>query len=107
VGLSNPKLTEDYLVALLRANRYVYENRSGTVAIIRDFFKAQSGHAERVYEYWVRDKVIPANGAMTVPGTEVALAILDQLGDFKARPSPKPRNTSTDELLDRARKRMQ
>lgn len=26
------------MVALLRANRYVYENRSGTLAIIRDFF---------------------------------------------------------------------
>jgi hypothetical protein len=25
VGLSNPKLTQDYLLALLRANRYVYE----------------------------------------------------------------------------------
>ncbi|MGH7782973.1 MAG: ABC transporter substrate-binding protein [Candidatus Binatia bacterium] len=36
----NPKLAEDYLIALLRANRYLYENRAGTVAIIRDFFKA-------------------------------------------------------------------
>ena len=37
----NPKLIEDYLIALVRANRYVYENRSGTVAIIRDFFKVR------------------------------------------------------------------
>jgi ABC-type nitrate/sulfonate/bicarbonate transport system substrate-binding protein len=58
----NPKLTEDYLVALLRANRYVYENHSGTVAIIRNFFKVRSDYAEGVYDYWVRDKVIPADG---------------------------------------------
>ncbi len=42
MGLSNPKLTEDYLLALLRANSYVYENRSGTLEMIRDFFKVES-----------------------------------------------------------------
>ena len=103
----NPKLTEDYLVALLRANRYVYENRSGTLAIIRDFFKVQSDHAERVYEYWVRDKVIPPDGAMTVPGTEVVLDILEQLGDFKGKTRPKAEKYIDPELLNRARKRMQ
>ena len=103
----NPKLIEDYLFALLRANRYVYENRSGTLAIIRDFFKVQSDHAERVYEYWVRDKVIPIDGAMTVPGTEVVLDILEQLGDFKGKIRPKAEKYIDVELLSRARKRMQ
>ena len=102
----NSKLTEDYLVALLRANRYVYENRSGTLAIIRDFFKVQSDHAERVYEYWVRDKVIPADGAMTVPGTEVVLDILEQLGDFKGKTRPKAEKYIDVELVNRARNRM-
>ena len=95
------------MIALLRANRYVYENRSGTVAIIRDFFKVRSDHAERVYDYWVRDKVIPADGAMTVPGTEVVIDILDQLGDFKGKTRPKAEKYIDVEHLTRARKRMQ
>jgi NitT/TauT family transport system substrate-binding protein len=103
----NSKLTEDYLVALLRANRYVYENRSGTLASIRDFFKVQSDHAERVYEYWVRDKVIPPDGAMTVSGTEVVLDILEQLGDFKGKTRPKAEKYIDAEHLNRARKRLQ
>jgi ABC-type nitrate/sulfonate/bicarbonate transport system substrate-binding protein len=35
----NPKLTADYLVALLRANSYVYENRSGAVRSSAIFLK--------------------------------------------------------------------
>ncbi len=102
----NPKLTEDYLFALLRANRYVYENRSGTVAIIRDFFKftpiMQNGFMSIGC-----DKVIPTDGAMTVPGTEVMIEILDQLGDFKGKTRPKAEKYIDVELLNRARKRMQ
>jgi len=37
----------------------------------------------------VRDKVIPMDSAMTVPGTEVVLDILEQLGDFKGKSRPK------------------
>jgi hypothetical protein len=76
------------------------------LAIIRDFFKVQSDHAERVYEYWVRDKVIPADGAMTVPGTEVVLDILEQLGDFKGKTRPKAEKYIDVELVNRARNRM-
>ncbi len=103
----NPKLIEDYLIALVRANRYVYEDRPGTVAIIRDFFKVQSDHAERVYDYWVRDKVIPIDGAMTIPGTEVVIDILEQLGDFKGKSRPKAEKYIDVELLNRVRKRLQ
>jgi hypothetical protein len=70
-------------------------------------FKVQSDHAERVYEYWVRDKVIPPDGAMTVPGTEVVLDILEQLGDFKAKTRPKAEKYIDAEHLNRARKRLQ
>ncbi len=101
----NPKLTEDYLVALLRANRFLYESRSGTLAIIRDIFKVQADHAERVYDYWVREKVVPTDGAMTVPGTEVVLDILEQLGDFKGKTRPKADKYIDVELLNRARRR--
>jgi ABC-type nitrate/sulfonate/bicarbonate transport system substrate-binding protein len=103
----NPKMIEDYLIALVRANRYVYEDRPGTVAIIRDFFKVQSDHAERVYDYWVRDKVIPIDGAMTIPGTEVVIDILEQLGDFKGKSRPKAEKYIDVELLNRVRKRLQ
>jgi ABC-type nitrate/sulfonate/bicarbonate transport system substrate-binding protein len=103
----NPKLIEDYLIALVRANRYVYEDRPRTVAIIRDFFKVQSDHAERVYDYWVRDKVIPIDGAMTIPGTEVVIDILEQLGDFKGKSRPKAEKYIDVELLNRVRKRLQ
>jgi hypothetical protein len=47
------------------------------MAIIRDFFKLQSDHAVRVYDSWVRDKVIPIDGAMTIPSTEVVIDILE------------------------------
>ncbi|MBM4296688.1 MAG: ABC transporter substrate-binding protein [Deltaproteobacteria bacterium] len=102
----NPKLTEDYLIALLRANRYLYENRSGTVAIIRDFFKVRADHAERVYDYWVREKIIPRQGAMTVAGTEVVIDILEQLGDFKGKSKPKAEKFIDGEPLARARPRL-
>jgi ABC-type nitrate/sulfonate/bicarbonate transport system substrate-binding protein len=101
----NSKLTEDYLIALLRANRYLYESRAGTVAIIRDVFKVQADYAERVYDYWVREKVIPIDGAMTVPGTEVVLDILEELGDFKGKTRPKAEKYIDVELLARARRR--
>ena len=91
----------------MRANRYVYENRAGTVAIIRDFFKVQSDHAELVYGYCVRDKVIPIDGAMTIPGTEVVIDILEQLGDFKGKGRPKAEKYIDVDLLHRARKRFQ
>ena len=89
------------------ANRYRYENRAGTVAIIRDFFKVQSDHAERVYDCWVRHKVIPVDGAITLPGTEVVIDILEQLADFKGKTKPKAEKYIDVELLNRARKRLQ
>jgi hypothetical protein len=54
----------------------------------------------------VRDKVIPADGAMTVPGTEVVLDILEQLGDFKGKTRPKAEKYIDVELVNRARNRM-
>ena len=44
---------------------------------------------------------------MTVPGTEVVLEILEQLGDFKGKTRPKAEKYIDFELLSRARKRMQ
>lgn len=44
---------------------------------------------------------------MTVPGTEVVLDILEQLGDFKGKTRPKAEKYIDAELLNRARKRMQ
>lgn len=102
----NQKLVEDCLVALLRANQYLYENPVGAVAIIRDLFKVRADHAERVYEYWIRHKVVPTNGAMTVAGTEVVLDILEQLGDFKGKIRPKAEKYIDTELLRRAQKRL-
>jgi len=55
----------------------------------------------------VRDKVISPDGAMTVPGTEVVLDILEQLGDFKAKTRPKAEKYIDVEHLNRARKRLQ
>jgi hypothetical protein len=46
-------------------------------------------------------------GAMTVPGTEVVLEILEQLGDFKGKTRPKAENYIDVEHLNRARKQMQ
>ena len=69
--------------------------------------RVQWDHAERVYDYWVRDKVSPIDGAMTVPGAEVVLDILEQLGDFKGKSRPKAEKYIDFEHLNRARKRMQ
>ena len=54
----------------------------------------------------MHDKVITIDGAMTVPGTEVVLDILEQLGDSKPRSGQAEKYIDV-ELLDRARKRMQ
>jgi hypothetical protein len=72
-----------------------------------DFCKVHSDHAERIYDYRVRDKVIPMDGAMTVPGTEVVIDILEQLGDFKGKSRPKAEKYIDVDLLHRARKRFQ
>jgi hypothetical protein len=53
----NPKLIQDYLLALLRGNRYVYETAP---EMIRDFLKLRPITRKRVYDHWVRDKVIPS-----------------------------------------------
>lgn len=102
----NTALVDDYLVAILRANRYLYDNKAGTVAIIQNFFKVQPDHAERVYEYWVRNQVTPRDGALTVPGTEVVLDILDTLGDFKGKPRPKAEKFIDSSFLRRAQARL-
>jgi hypothetical protein len=44
---------------------------------------------------------------MTVPGTEVLLDILEQLGDFKGKTRPKAEKYIDVALLNQARKRMQ
>ncbi len=53
------------------------------------------------------DKAIPTDGATTVPGTEVMIDILDQLGDLKGKTRPQAEKYIDVELLNRARKRMQ
>jgi ABC-type nitrate/sulfonate/bicarbonate transport system substrate-binding protein len=103
---TNANLVDDYLVAILRANRYLYDNKAGTVAIIQNFFKVQPDHAERVYEYWVRNQVTPKDGALTVPGTEVVLDLLDALGDFKGKARPKAEKFIDSSFLRRAQSRL-
>lgn len=98
----NTALVEDYLVAILRANRYLYDHKGGTVAIIQDFFKVPAEHAERVYDYWTRNQVTPRDGAITVAGTEVVLDILDKLGDFKGKARPKAERFIDNSFLRRA-----
>ncbi len=99
-------LVDDYLVAILKANRYLYDNKAGTVAIIQNFFKVQPDHAERVYEYWVRNQVTPRDGALTLPGTEVVLEILETLGDFKGKTRPKAEKFIDSSFLRRAQARI-
>ncbi len=103
---ANAGLVEDYLVAVLRANRFLYENRAGSVTIIQNFFKVQPDHAERVYDYWIRNQVTPRDGALTVPGTEVVLDILDTLGDFKGKTRPKAEKFIDGSFLRRAQDRL-
>jgi ABC-type nitrate/sulfonate/bicarbonate transport system substrate-binding protein len=102
----NANLVDDYLVAILKANRYLYDNKAGTVAIIQKFFKVQPDHAERVYEYWVRNQVTPRDGALTLPGTEVVLEILETLGDFKGKARPKAEKFIDNSFLRRAQARI-
>jgi NitT/TauT family transport system substrate-binding protein len=102
----NATLTENYIAALLKANAFIYENKPGTVAVIRDVFKVQSEYAERVYDYWVRNQVTPRDGHMTVPGTEVVLDILEQLGDYQGKVRPKAEKFIDTQVLARARARV-
>jgi ABC-type nitrate/sulfonate/bicarbonate transport system substrate-binding protein len=103
---ANASLVDDYLVAILKANRYLYDNRAGTVSIIRNFFKIQPDYAERVYDYWIRNQVTPKDGAITVPGTEVVLEILDNLGDFKGKSRPRAEKFIDTSFLRRAQSRV-
>lgn len=52
------------------------------------------------FTYWMRDKVIPMDGAMTVPSTEVVIEILEQLGDFKGKTRTKAEKYIDLELLN-------
>jgi ABC-type nitrate/sulfonate/bicarbonate transport system substrate-binding protein len=102
---ANASLVDDYLAAILKANRYLYDNKAGTVAIIQNFFKIRPDYAERVYEYWIRNQVTPRDGAVTVPGTEVVLDILEKLGDFKGKGRPKAEKFIDGSFLRRAQTR--
>ena len=103
---ANASLVDDYLVAILKANRYLYDNRAGTVSIIRNFFKIQPEYAERVYDYWIRNQVTPKDGAITIAGTEVVLDILDKLGDFKGKTRPKAEKFIDSSFLRRAQSKV-
>ena len=103
---ANASLVDDYLVAILKANRYLYDNRAGTVSIIRNFFKIQPEYAERVYDYWIRNQVTPKDGAITIAGTEVVLDILDKLGDFKGKIRPKAGKFIDSSFLRRAQSKV-
>jgi NitT/TauT family transport system substrate-binding protein len=99
----NHQLAESYLTAVLKANAFIYDNKPGTMAVIREVFKVQPEYAERVYDYWVRNRVTPRDGAMTVAGTEVVLDILEQLGDYQGKTRPKAEKFIDTQLLSRAR----
>ena len=103
---ANATLVEDYLTAVLKGDRYLYDNKPGTVAIIQNFFKIQPEYAERVYQYWVHNQVTPRDGALTIPGTEVVLDILEKLGDFKGKTRPKAEKFIDSSFLRRAQVRI-
>jgi ABC-type nitrate/sulfonate/bicarbonate transport system substrate-binding protein len=103
---ANATLVDDYLAALLKANRYLYDNKEGTMAIIQNFFKIRPDYAERVYDYWVRNQVTPRDGFVTIPGTEVVLDILEKLGDFKGKTRPKAEKFIDSSFLRRAQSRV-
>jgi ABC-type nitrate/sulfonate/bicarbonate transport system substrate-binding protein len=102
----NTNLAENYMAALLKANAFIYDNKPGTLGVIRDVFKVQPEYAERVYDYWVRNQVTPRDGAMTVAGTEVVLDILEQMGDYEGKLRPKAEKFIDTHLLYRARARL-
>jgi ABC-type nitrate/sulfonate/bicarbonate transport system substrate-binding protein len=103
--LQNQQLAESYLAAVLKANAFIYDNKLGTIAVIREVFKVQPEYAERVYDYWVRNRVTPRDGGMTVAGTEVVLDILQQLGDYQGKTRPKAAKFIDTQLLSRAHAR--
>jgi ABC-type nitrate/sulfonate/bicarbonate transport system substrate-binding protein len=102
----NTNLAENYMAALLKANAFIYDNKPGTIGVIRDVFKVQPEYAERVYDYWVRNQVTPRDGQMTIPGTEVVLDILEQLGDYQGKARPKAEKFIDAQVLARARARL-
>ena len=72
-----------------------------------EIFQSSIGSCERVYDYWVRDKVIPVDGAMTVPGMEVMIDIFEPLGEVQGQDQAEKYKYIDLELLSRARKRLQ
>jgi len=102
----NATLVDDYLTSLLKAIRYIYENKSGTVTIIQKDFKYKPEYAERVYDYYVRNKVIPPDGAMTLKGVGAVLSVLEKMGDFKEKVRPGVEKYLDSSFLTRAQARL-
>lgn len=103
----NEPLVKDYLVSLLKANRYIYENKAGAQSIMQEILKVKPEYVERVYDYWVRNKVLPMDGAVSVKGTEVILNILEKMGDFERKARPKAEKYIDMKPVTRARASLQ
>ena len=83
----NPGKVVDFLEAVLRANRWIHENRRPAVEIAAKEIGISVEHADRAYDYYITNKVQPLDGAVPERGVQKVIESLGELEELK-RPYP-------------------
>jgi ABC-type nitrate/sulfonate/bicarbonate transport system substrate-binding protein len=77
----------DFLEAILRANRWIHENRKEAVGIASKEIGVPVEHADRAYDYYITNKIQPLDGAVSEKGVQKVVESLGELGELK-KPYP-------------------
>ncbi|MBI3078558.1 MAG: ABC transporter substrate-binding protein [Deltaproteobacteria bacterium] len=83
----NPARVVDFLEAILRANRWIHDNRREAVEIAARETGVPVGYADRAYEYYITHGVQPLDGTVSEKEVQRVIEVLGALGDLK-RPYP-------------------
>ena len=77
----------DFLEAILRANRWIHENRKAAIEIAAKEIGIPIQHAERAYDYYITNKIQPLDGAVPDSGVQKVIESLGELEELK-KPYP-------------------
>ena len=77
----------DFLEAVLRANRWIHENRRAAVEIAAKEIGIPAEHADRAYDYYITGKIQPLDGVVPERGVQKVIESLGELGELQ-KPYP-------------------
>lgn len=102
---ANPGKVVDFLEAVLRANRWIHDNRKAAVEIAAKEIGVPVEHADRAYEFYITNKVQPIDGTVPEKGVQKVIESLGELDELK-KPYPPASKYIDMSYLKEAQKRV-